>query len=237
MAIKDQLPKKYQKRGPFYSDTSSGWIVAQDQLRNKYAVSDEAVALWHDIRAEFEKHAIDLVVLAAPPRPLFVPKSALDVVGMPLDAELPALQDGFSTYIAALNAAGIVAPDLSRVAQSPLAADYYFACDTHWTPMGAAVSVAHLNAAMGNGAIDANLARITSAGTYDEKGSLAGVVKDACGKRPKTETVPAPQYAIQGSAASLLGTAPELEKLALVGTSFRIVTNATPTGLRMRWPS
>ncbi|SPH20613.1 Alginate biosynthesis protein AlgX [Ascidiaceihabitans donghaensis] len=220
LAVKDQLPKKYQKRGPFYSDTSSGWIVGQDQLRNKYAVSDEAVALWHDIRAEFEKHAIDLVVLAAPPRPLFVPKSALDALGMPLDAELPVLQDGFSAYIAALNAAGIVAPDLSRVAQSPLAAEYYFARDTHWTPMGAAVSVAYLNAAMGKGAIDANLARITSTGTYDEKGSLAGVVKDACGKRPQTETVPAPQYAIQGSAASLLGAAPELEKLALVGTSF-----------------
>jgi hypothetical protein len=220
LTVKDKLPKKYQKRGPFYSDAATGWIIGQDQLKNNYAVTAETVALWHDIKAEFDTHGVNLVVMAAPPRPLFAPHSAIDAMVLPADADLSALQHGFSNYISALNTAGITAPDLSIIAQNPTAADYYFARDTHWTPMGAALSAAHLNAAMGNTAIDVNMARIDVAGTYDEKGSLAGVVEDVCGSRPNIETVYAPQFAAQGTAASLLGDTPQRDKLALIGTSF-----------------
>lgn len=216
----DQLPKKYQKRGPFYSDVATGWIVGQDQFKNKYDVSAEAEILWRGITAEFDKHGVELVVLAAPPRPLFAPQSAIDAMDLPADVKMSDLDDGFSAYIAALNAAGITAPDLSTIAADASSADYYFARDTHWTPMGAGVSVAHLNAAMGRASVSDSMARIDGSATYEEKGSLAGVVKDVCGARPDIETVPAPQYAEQGSATSLLGDAPELDKIALVGTSF-----------------
>jgi hypothetical protein len=218
--VQDQLPKKYQKRGPFYSDTATGWIIGSDQLKNKYAVSDEAAALWHLIKAEFDNRGVNLVVMAAPPRPLFAPQTAIDAMGLPADVALSDLNAGFSDYITVLNGAGIVAPDLSVIAQGPSAADYYFGRDTHWTPMGAALSVAHLNAAMGNAPVQDSMARIETPKTYAEKGSLAGVVKAVCGSRPDVETVAAPQYAQAGSAASLLGDAPELDKIALVGTSF-----------------
>ncbi len=217
---KDLLPKKYQKRGPFYSDVSTGWIVGHDQLKDKYAVTDEAVSLWRGVKAEFDKHGVNLVVLTAPPRPLFMPDKAIDAKALPIDVDLEGLKDGFSTYIAALNSVGIVAPDLSVISQGPKAAEYYFARDTHWTPMGAALSVAHLTAAMGDTAVQDNIARLEMTSTYEEKGSLAGVVQETCGIRPELETVSAPQYAQQGSASSLFGDAPIKDKVALIGTSF-----------------
>jgi hypothetical protein len=218
--VQEQLPKKYQKRGPFYSDISTGWIIGKDQLKNKYAVTDEAIGLWHGIKAEFDKHGVDLVVMAAPPRPLFAPDAAITAMGLVGDVDLSEIDKGFSAYIAALNLAGINAPDLSVIAQGAEAETYYFARDTHWTPQGAALSAAYLNAAIDNTSVPDSMARITSTNKYEEKGSLAGVAKDACGDRPEIEIVSAPQYAQQGSASSLLGAAPTKDKVALVGTSF-----------------
>ncbi|MEH6522972.1 alginate O-acetyltransferase AlgX-related protein [Sulfitobacter sp.] len=218
--VQDQLPKKYQKRGPFYSDVSTGWIIGKDQLKNKYAVTSEAIALWKEIKAEFDNRGANLIVMAAPPRPLFAPGAAIDAMDLPEDLNLSEIKKGFSDYITALNAAGIVAPDLSVIAQGPAAEGYYFTRDTHWTPQGAALSAAHLNASIGNASVQDSMARITNTATYEEKGSLAGVVKDACGNRPKIEVVSAPQYAQQGSASSLLGDAPIKDEIALIGTSF-----------------
>ncbi|AXI48648.1 hypothetical protein C1J03_23190 [Sulfitobacter sp. SK012] len=220
LGIQDQLPKKYQKRGPFYSDVSTGWIIGHDQLKDKYAVTDETTAMWQNIKAEFDKHGVELVVMAAPPRPLFASDEAIDAMGLPNDVDLSEIKTGFSAYIAALNSAGITAPDLSVIADSPTAEEFYFARDTHWTPTGAALSAAHLNAAMRNGSVQDSVARINATATYEEKGSLAGVVKEVCGTRPTIETASAPQYAQEGSAQSLLGDAPVKDKIALVGTSF-----------------
>lgn len=217
LSVKDQLPKKYQKRGPFHSDVSTGWIIGQDQLKNNFEVTDETVSLWEGIKGEFDKRGVKLVVMAAPPRPLFAPLSA---VGVSKDADLDGLEQGFQSYIAALNGAGIAAPDLSAVASSPVAGDYYFARDTHWTPMGAAISAAHVHAALGGTSVSETMAKVDASGTYSEKGSLAGVVKDVCGFRPEAEVVVAPLFAQLGTAASLLGDGPELDKVALVGTSF-----------------
>ncbi|MEP4198340.1 MAG: hypothetical protein ABJL99_22185 [Aliishimia sp.] len=220
LMVQDQLPKKYQKRGPFFSDDATGWIIGNDQLKDKYAVTDEAKLLWRSIKSEFDKYGVDLVVMAAPPRPLFATDDAIQAMGLPSDADLSRLQQGFSAYIKALNAAGIVAPDFSVIAQSADAQGYYFSRDTHWTPTGAALSVAHLNAAMGKASAQDSMARIKTTARYEEKGSLAGVVKDVCGSRPEIETVSAPVYAQQGTASSLLNDVPDKEKIALVGTSF-----------------
>ena len=199
---------------------TAGWVVGHDQLKNKYKASEEAIALWRDIKEEFSKHNVDLVVLAAPPRPLFVPQTAIKEMEFPADVNLAVLDESFSGYVSALNSAGIVTPDLSAIAQSQYSDGFYFARDTHWTPMGAALSVAHLNAAMGNVPVETSLEKIGTTGSYEEKGSLAGVVEEVCGSRPELEVVPEPQYAQQGTAASLLGDAPEKNKVALVGTSF-----------------
>ena len=210
----DQLPKKYQKRGPFYTDASSGWIVGHDQLKSDYAVTAETSALWRDIRAAFEERGVQLVVLAAPPRPLFAPAQ----MALPETYERDAQQKAFSDYIAALNAAGIVAPDLTEVESQTDA--FYFARDTHWTPMGALQAVAALNAAMGGTPAATALEGVMSADSYVEKGSLSTVVEATCGTRPMAETVRATTYVQNGTAADLLGDVTSSARTALVGTSF-----------------
>jgi alginate biosynthesis protein AlgX len=217
---KTQLPKKYQKRGPFYSDTASGWIIGHDQLKSGFLVTDEVTALWNRIATEFKKRGAELVVLAAPPRPLFAPTDVLGQMDLPSDFNIEELRDGFSAYITALNNAGIVAPDLSKLAQSQTTNSYYFARDTHWTPMGATISVAHLKEAIDKTPAKDTISTIRASQFYEEKGSLAGVVKSTCGMRPEIETVPSPQFAQNGSADSLFADTSDKDAIALVGTSF-----------------
>ncbi|MFT5798029.1 MAG: alginate biosynthesis protein AlgX [Candidatus Azotimanducaceae bacterium] len=217
---KAQLPKKYQKRGPFYSDQTSGWIIGHDQLKSNFVVTNEVTALWHSIAMEFERHGAKLVVLAAPPRPLFAPADMLGQMNLLGDFDLTQLQDGFSAYITALNTVGIVAPDLSKLAQIQTTNSYYFARDTHWTPMGAAISVAHLKESIDQTPVYETISTINASKTYEEKGSLSGVVETTCGTRPGIETVPSPQFAQQGSAESLFADTADKDAIALVGTSF-----------------
>jgi len=210
----DQLPKKYQKKGPFYTDATSGWIVGRDQLKSDFAVAEETSALWRDISKAFADRGAQLVVLAAPPRPLFAPEH----MALPVTYDRMKQQQAFSDYIAALNAAGIAAPDLSGF--HSVVDEYYFARDTHWTPMGAFHSVVHLKRAMGEQTNRGAGDDIEAEGTYTEKGSLSAVVEATCGARPVAETVPAATYVQQGGAAALLGDDISQDKIALVGTSF-----------------
>lgn len=216
----EQLPKKYQKRGPFYSDATSGWIVGADQLKSTFTVSDEARLLWQSIAAEFEAQGTELVVLAAPPRPLFVPDAALQAIGVPEGFDREAMARAFSDYIAALNDAGLVAPDLSILARDAAADDFYFRRDTHWTPQGAALSAAALNAAIAGIPPAAPLDGPSFSADYSEKGSLSTVVEKVCGSRPAAEVVPAPVFASAGDVDALLSEAPAGPGVALVGTSF-----------------
>lgn len=210
----DQLPKKFQKRGPFYTDAASGWIVGRDQLKSDFVVKEETSALWRDINKAFADKGIQLVVLAAPPRPLFAPEH----MALPATYDRVKQQQAFSAYITALNAAGIAAPDLSELRD--LGDEYYFARDTHWTPMGAFHSAVRLERAMAEQPNDTGAEDIKSDVTYTEKGSLSAVVEATCGARPVAETVPAATYVQQGGAAALLGDDPSEDKIALVGTSF-----------------
>jgi len=215
-----QLPKKYQNRGPFYSDTASGWIIGQDQLASNFLVSDQVTALWIGIAKEFKKLDTELVVLAAPPRPLFAPADVLRQINLPSDFNLEELRDRFSAYITVLNTAGIIAPDLSKLAQSKHSNSYYFTRDTHWTPMGAAISVSHLKEAIDQTPAEETISTIIASQNYEEKGSLAAVVEEICGTRPEIEKVPSPQFAQQGSAESLFADQTDEDTIALVGTSF-----------------
>ncbi len=211
---KDTLPSKYQKRGPFYSDTASGWIIGDDQMRGKFTISDEVRLLWSAIRAEFAAQGVDLAVMAAPPRPLFAPAEVRTDMGK-ADYDVDTVAEAFNRYIAGLNDAGIAAPDL-LVTASAADRPYYFQRDTHWTPSGAALSANALAVAIG---LATDVAAPEFSETYEEKGSLSMVAKDACGSRPAPETVAAPDYAKAGDASSLFGVVSG-PALALVGTSF-----------------
>lgn len=206
----DQLPKSYAKRGPFYADVQSGWIVGADQLKGNYAVTEEVSALWQAINAAFAARGVTLSVLAAPPRPLFAPASAV-----PEGYDPYAIRSAFGTYIEGLNAAGIAAPDLTQVLETVSADVFYFKRDTHWTPAGAYMSAKRLGESI-------NAATTVDASfdlTYDEKGSLSAVVEKTCGTRPERERVAYPSYAKSGGADALLGDT-KAASIALVGTSF-----------------
>lgn len=209
---KDQLPKIYAKRGPFYADAQSGWIVGADQLKGKYEVTDEVSTLWQAINAEFAERGVTLSVLAAPPRPLFAPSVAL-----PESYDPAADRTAFSAYTEELNAAGIVAPDLTQVLESVSSSDFYFKRDTHWTPTGAYMSAKFLAGSLG--VDEPKAADVSFDAAYNEKGSLSAVVEKVCGTRPVRETVASPSYAKSGGADALLGNT-SAPSLALVGTSF-----------------
>ena len=215
----DTLPKKYAKRGPFHSDTDSGWIVGQDQLKAKFKATDEVKMLWKHITSEFAEHGMTLSVMSAPPRPLFVPDGVLAQFGVDASAKQK-VQVAYSGYIAALNEAGIPAPDLTGLTGSEMGNGYYFKRDTHWTPRGAAISAAYLKQHVTDTSAEDTLQDIAFDQSYEEKGSLSTVVEKVCGTRPAMETVTAATYAKAGSAQSLLGDVETDTKIALVGTSF-----------------
>lgn len=216
----ESLPKKYQKRGPFYSDAKTGWIIGADQLKADFAVSEEATELWRLIAAEFKARGAQLVVLAAPPRPLFVSEDTVTAMGLDGSFDRQALSQRFSDYIAALNQAGLVAPDLSVLAESDVSTSIYFKRDTHWTPRGAALSAAYLRSAMAGAAGHDVMPEVPFSADYSEKGSLSVVVEQVCGERPRPETVPAPVFAKRGTASDLLSQETGGPRIALVGTSF-----------------
>ncbi|MEO0390243.1 MAG: hypothetical protein AAF218_04805 [Pseudomonadota bacterium] len=213
----DTVPKAHIKRAPFLSDTVSGWILGQDQLKNAFEVTDEVRLLWQAISHEFAERGADLVVLSAPPRPLFVPEEDLRRMGHDLGHIRDTLGAAYTNYISGLNAEGIPAPDLSSLARSDARGEYYFLRDTHWTPRGAAASVAALHAA----ATDED----TPQGPeflrhFEEPGSLSKVVAEICGTHPAPERVSAPDYHTRGGADALFGDAEGRTRIALVGTSF-----------------
>ena len=212
----DSLPKKYAKRGPFHSDQASGWIIGQDQLKPKFDVTDETRLLWGEIRDAFAGYGVTLSVLAAPPRPLFVPAQDLAAMGLNPDQIHRDLATPFAAYIAGLNDLGLKAPDLSQLADDPA---FYFKRDTHWTPQGAARAATLLAQTLTGQKEAALMSDIRFDEAYEEKGSLSAVVEKSCGARPAKERVIAATYTQAGQASDLLSDAPAAT-IALVGTSF-----------------
>jgi hypothetical protein len=217
----DQLPAKYKKRGPFFSDDQTGWIIGRDQLKADFKVTDEAVLLWSDIVVEFDTHGVELVALVAPPRPLFTPQDVRDAVGLPSDYDATKAAKSFSEYLLALNSSGITAPDLLVAAENQAQNPYYFKRDMHWTPYGAAYSAAALADHLVETSVTDAFSALSFDNEFSEKGSLSTVVDAACGSRPELEMTVSASYAKQGDANSLLGdVSSEDQSYALVGTSF-----------------
>lgn len=217
----DQLPAKYKKRGPFFSDDQTGWIIGRDQLKADFKVTEEAVLLWSDIVAEFNTYGVELVALVAPPRPLFAPQDVRDTVGLPADYDANKAAKSFSEYLLALNSSGIIAPNLLIAAEDQAENPYYFKRDTHWTPYGAAYSAAALADHLVDTSVIDAFSALSFSNEFSEKGSLSTVVDAACGSRPELEMTVSASYAKQGDANSLLGDVSSDEhSYALVGTSF-----------------
>ncbi len=214
LADPEQVAKKYAKRAPFHVDAASGWIIGEDQLKSEFNVTGETTALWEAIAQGFDARGVKLVVLAAPPRPLFAPEAAV-----PSTYNAAAARKAFSAYISRLNASGIPAPDLSLLRDTAYASELYFARDTHWTPVGAAISAAHLSAAITGLQVPNFVTDVSFGEAYTEKGSLSTVVEETCGARPEVELVRSPAYTTRGDASALLSDQGDAS-VALIGTSF-----------------
>ena len=70
LLLVDQLGSKYQRLAPIHSDTATGWIFTNDQMSEDYSLKSEARHLMAEIVHEFDRRAIELALLIAPPRPL-----------------------------------------------------------------------------------------------------------------------------------------------------------------------
>lgn len=224
----EAMPKKYAKYAPVLSDGPDGWIIARDQMRQDYTPSEESVFLLGEIAGEFDALGIPLAVMIAPPRPLIAGQETLQSLHAPEEYDVTTIGQTFSSLIETLNSAGILAPDLLKVAASNdnVRRAFYFKRDTHWTPTGAAhsalaladdVAKAHSDVFPQAGTI--SLADLTLGSEIAEKGSLAGVAKKVCAAALEPEAVPTLVFP---SATNDLfaDTSDDTPRVALAGSSF-----------------
>jgi len=211
----DTLPKKYQKKGPFYSDADQGWIVANDQLITDFTFGKEARFLMTKISETFETRGVKFVLAVPPPRPLFM-SAAIDVY------DRDKATDSFIAYLKSISDTGVAVPDLLTSMQVTLGQEAYFQRDTHWTPKGAAYSALTLAHQIGQiDELQQTFSALNFDEAYSEKGSLTTVVDKTCKTSLKPEEVVASSFSKRGVASDLLSDTPtEGQKIALAGTSF-----------------
>lgn len=211
----NELPKKYQKKGPFYSDIDMGWIVASDQLDSDFNFDKEAQFLMTEIASAFATRDIKLVLAVPPPRPLFMSAA---IEGYDRDKAAAS----FQSYLENISATGVAAPDLLTSMQTTLGQDAYFQRDTHWTPKGAALAAFSLAYQIGKIAdVDEAFSSLNFIETYSEPGSLTRVVDQICQTKLEPEEVMFASFSKNGNASDLLSdTSAEMKKIALAGTSF-----------------
>ncbi len=211
----DTLPKKYKKKGPFYSDAGQGWIIAGDQLITDFSFGEEPRFLMTKIAEAFDARGIKLVLAVPPPRPLFM--SAV-IEGYDKNKAT----DSFLTYLRNITDTGVIAPDLLTPMQASLGTDAYFQRDTHWTPKGAAFAAITLAHKIGEAdEFKKSFSGLDFIEVYSEKGSLTTVVDKVCETTLKPEEVMASSFSKRGYASDLLSENPsEVQKVALAGTSF-----------------
>jgi hypothetical protein len=211
----DTLPKKYKKKGPFYSDSDQGWIISGDQLITDFSFGEEPRFLMTKIAEAFDARGIKLVLAVPPPRPLFM--SAV-IEGYDKNKAT----DSFLTYLKNITDTGVIAPDLLTPMQASLGNDAYFQRDTHWTPKGAAFAALTLAHKIGEAdEFEKSFSGLDFIEVYSEKGSLTTVVDKVCETTLKPEEVMASSFSKRGYASDLLSDTPsEVQKLALAGTSF-----------------
>lgn len=224
----DTVPSSYKRIAPLHSSQEHGWIFLKDHLREEYNMKSSAQRLIGQIAQEFANRNQRFGILIAPPRPVIAGRAVVDAALDGADFDLNAAETSFDQLIQELNETGAVVPNLSQAARATadLAEGYYFKRDTHWTPLGAAVS-AYAFADAANTAwpgVFETGTRLVQPGPdteiYSEKGSLSTVIEDTCGTRPDPELVPF--IAFQGGLErGLLDDLPAgTPQVALLGTSF-----------------
>jgi hypothetical protein len=211
----DTLPKKYQKKGPFYSDADQGWIVAGDQLMTDFSIAEESRFLMTKIAEAFNTRGIKLVLAVPPPRPLLM--SAV-IEGYDKDKAT----DSFLAYLKSISDTGVIAPDLFTSMKASLGGAAYFQRDTHWTPKGAALAALTLAHQIGEvEEIEKAFSSLDFIEAYSEEGSLTTVVDQICKTTLMPEEVMASSFSKRGAASDLFSDTPsEGQKIALAGTSF-----------------
>lgn len=224
----DALPKKYRRLAPVLSSTDTGWIFTQDQLGMDYALNSTETKLLAEIGAEFALRGVGFAILMPPPRPVVADPADFAATAAGLSEFEPGRAGAsFHALVAQVGDLGIVMPDLLAAALAdPAARDgYYFRRDTHWTPMGAALSARALSASLKTArpdlfpdAIGADFVPVPAAEEWIEKGSLAAIGRKACDADPAPETVPF--ASLPDRAAGLLDDTTAKPRVALAGSSF-----------------
>jgi hypothetical protein len=222
------MPKKYAKYAPIFSDGPEGWIIDSDQMKTDFAPSKEAMALIGKIATEFEKRGVPLAVLIPPPRPLVAGADTLSDLGADESYDVEKIGRSFAALIDSLRQAGIVAPDLLKVALSDgtLQEQFYFHRDTHWTPTGAAHSVLALADEIRAAYPDrfpqsasVTPADLTPGPLIDEPGSLANIARKVCQAEIAPETAKTLIFPT-ASGALLTDDTGDKPVVALAGSSF-----------------
>ncbi|MFY0619665.1 alginate O-acetyltransferase AlgX-related protein [Shimia sp.] len=223
---KSALPKKYAKSAPIYSDTASGWMFTQDQLKDRYDMKTTSRQLVQAIVDEFAKRNVPLAIVVPPPRPVVAGQTKLDAAMGGTHYDVAAAQNSFDLLIQGLSATGATVPNLSDVALSDpdIQKNFYFHRDTHWTTTGSAVSAMMLARAVNENSPDLfskdgeiGFQDLRTSGTIKEKGSLAEVARKTCGASLTPET--AESYDLSRD-VGLLETSTEGASIALLGSSF-----------------
>lgn len=213
----EAMPSRYARLAPVLSDRTTGWIFTQDQLNSSYKLKSRTAALLAEVARSFEGRDMRLAILMPPPRPLAAGQQVLEETAGGLQVpDLAKTRGSFAGMTAQVRAMGIIMPDLSQLVSPAESAAFYFARDTHWTPMGAALSARALALEL-NPAADPQLPE-PAAQDYVEKGSLTRMAAKTCGTSLEAEK--APLAVLPGAQADLLGSAGSGPRTVLAGSSF-----------------
>ncbi|MEM1428337.1 MAG: hypothetical protein AAGG09_02655 [Pseudomonadota bacterium] len=222
------IAKTYRQIAPIYSDAERGWIFANDQLREDYALKDSAVHLLERIVEEIRARGMELAIVIPPPRPLVAGPDTRRGV-LPPEAGYDAVRAAlsFQRMMRQIAETGAVAPNLldAALAAETAGTPFYFQRDTHWTPSGAVRSAAALAEALEQASVPwitpAADAPAPATDPFVEPGSLAEVAREVCGIEIGPETTAAVRFPRPADAVGLLGDTPsDTARAALVGTSF-----------------
>ena len=214
----EAMPAQYARLAPVLSNTDTGWIFTQDQLREDYGLKPRNAVLLEQIAQAFERQGMQLAILMPPPRPLAAGQAVLDETAAGAPAiDVARTAKSFSEMTAQVRRMGILMPDLSLLAlDRGAAAPFYFGRDTHWTPFGAALSARALAGAVLSGATLP--APVPGAGMYEERGSLSGMARKICGVELAPET--APFAVLPATGGGLLDPDGSGPRAVLAGSSF-----------------
>lgn len=229
---RSKLEARYQRLAPIYSSVETGWIFPSDQLKSRYDMKPEAVAVMREIIAEFAALNLPLAIVIAPPRPVVAGQDILDAVMGPGGAyDVSRAAISFDGLIEGLQDLGAIAPNLLRVARQDqqLAGPFYFRRDTHWTTSGAVISAAELarhvmaqRPGLFPEATGFSINALPRSGEVKERGSLADIVRATCQQNPVYEFSPEFDFDTDTpGAAGLLGPSTAAgPRIALLGSSF-----------------